>query len=137
MQTKRPFILIEDDEVDILSVMRAFKELNIPNKIEVVKNGQEALEYLENVKTIKPSLILLDLNMPKMNGIEFLKQIKANDKLKSIPIVVLTTSSNNVDINKSFENSVAGYIVKPMDFTSFKEVIRKVYDYWQTCELPD
>ncbi len=136
MQPTQSFVLIEDDEVDILSVKRAFKELDIPNPLVITKNGQEALDYIENTQDPLPALILLDLNMPKMNGIEFLQYIKARAKLKAIPVVILTTSSNYVDINKSFENYAAGYIVKPMDFTNFKEVIRKVYEYWTSCELP-
>lgn len=137
MQANSAFLLIEDDEVDILSVKRAFKELNIPNPLLIAKNGQEAFDLLNGDQEQCPSLIILDLNMPKMNGIEFLKEVKGSDKLKSIPVVILTTSSSYVDINKSFENYAAGYIVKPMDFTKFKEVIRKVYEYWESCELPN
>lgn len=136
MQANKSFVLIEDDEVDILSIKRAFKELNVSNPLVIVKNGQDALDYLEGIQDNLPALIFLDLNMPKLNGIEFLQHIKAQDKLKVIPVVILTTSSNYVDINKSFENYAAGYIVKPMDFTNFKEIIRKVYDYWSICELP-
>lgn len=137
MQANSVFLLVEDDDVDILSTKRAFKELNIPNPIEVAKNGEEAMARLKDNTAPKPALILLDLNMPKMNGIEFLKQIKSDDKLKVFPVVILTTSSSHVDIGKSFENYAAGYIVKPMDFTNFKEVIRKLYEYWAACELPN
>lgn len=136
MQTTRPIVLIEDDEVDVLSTRRAFDELSIPNPLVIFKNGEEAIEAL-HTEGINPGFIILDLNMPKMNGFELLKTIKEASKLKAIPVVVLTTSSSHLDIERSFQNQAAGYMVKPMDFTNFKEVIRKIYDYWNTCELPN
>lgn len=130
-------LLLEDDEVDILSAQRAFKELDIPNPLVVMKNGEEALNMLRNPDNQLPGLIILDLNMPKINGIEFLKTYKRDDRLRWIPSVVLTTSSNHTDIINAFANQTAGYIVKPLDFNEFKTALKKVFDYWQLCELPE
>ena len=129
-------MLIEDDEVDILSTVRAFNELSIPNELVVAKNGEEALEQLQISNDKLPGIILLDLNMPKMNGVEFLKHLKANEHLKKIPVVVLTTSSSKQDVNLSFENYAAGYMVKPMDYEKFRDLIEKIYNYWLKSELP-
>jgi DNA-binding response OmpR family regulator len=95
------------------------------------------LEYLKNEDNGKPCLILLELNMPKMNGIEFLKIAKADDELKKIPVVVLTTSKNDEDKVETFELSVAGYMVKPTDYRKFMETIRAIDLYWTLSELPE
>jgi len=136
MRPNHVIMLVEDDDVDILSTKRAFKELAIPNPLIVTKNGEEALEYLNRKSITLPGIIILDLNMPKMNGIEFLKELKSRQNLNMIPVIVLTTSSNHQDIERSFENQVAGYLIKPMDFNNFKEYIQKIVDYWKICELP-
>lgn len=130
-------LLVEDDEVDILSAHRAFKELDIPNPLVVMKNGEEALKMLRNKDAQLPTLIILDLNMPKVNGLEFLKTYKRDARLRWIPSVVLTTSANLNDITKAFDHQVAGYIVKPLDFHEFKVAIQKIFDYWRLCELPE
>jgi len=129
-------LLVEDDKVDALSIDRAFKELNVTNKRVHCANGLEALEYLRSEENNAPCLILLDLNMPKMNGIEFLKTAKADDELKNISVVVLTTSSDERDIVESFSLSVAGYIVKPVDYEKFVETIKAINQYWTLSELP-
>lgn len=137
MKTNIPILLVEDDDVDILSTKRAFKELEIKNPLVVEKNGEDALQHLRNPDNTKPGLILLDLNMPKVNGIEFLRQYKAIDELKWIPAVVLTTSANHRDIHEAYLHQTAGYMVKPLNFDEFKEVIKDIFEYWNRCELPD
>ena len=129
-------MLVEDDKVDVMTVKRALKDLEINNPLVSTANGEEALEYLQNNGNKKPCIILLDLNMPKMNGIEFLKIAKADDTLKKIPVVVLTTSSQQQDIMESFKLSVAGYIVKSVDYTEFTESIRTINLYWTLSKLP-
>ena len=129
-------LLVEDDIVDVMTVKRAFKEINITNSLSVTGNGEEALEYLKDENNEKPGLILLDLNMPKMNGIEFLKIIKNNEAHKSIPVVVLTTSKEEQDKLSSFNYSVAGYIIKPVDYTQFVEAVRTIKMSWTLSELP-
>ncbi len=129
-------MLVEDDHVDAMTVRRAFRDLSITNILIRSVNGEEALNYLSNEKSPKPFLILLDLNMPKMNGIEFLKIIKADDRLKKIPVVVLTTSQEKRDVVRSFDLGAAGYMVKPVDYARFVEIIDTVLLYWRTSELP-
>ena len=137
MRNLRPILLVEDDRVDAMTVKRALKDLNVTNPLALKLNGEEALEHLINDGDEKPCVILLDLNMPKMNGIEFLKIIKADDVLKKIPVVVLTTSKDEQDVINSFEFGVAGYIVKPADYKKFVEAIRTVNLYWTLSELPN
>jgi len=136
MRNLRPLLLVEDDQVDAMTVKRALKDLNVTNPLVHTLDGEEALEHLRNNGNKKPCVILLDLNMPKMNGIEFLKIIKADDELKKIPIVVLTTSEDIQDKFETFGLSVAGYIVKPADYQKFVEAIRTVNLYWTLSELP-
>jgi len=136
MQNSRPILLVEDDSVDAMTVKRALKDLNVTNPMVRATNGEEALEYLSNASNNKPCVILLDLNMPKMNGIEFLKVAKADPKLRGIPAIVLTTSKDDRDKVDSFKLSVAGYIVKPVDYKKFVEAIKIINLYWTLSELP-
>jgi len=137
MRNLKPILLVEDDSIDAMTVRRAFKDLKVTNQLVHVVNGEEALEYLKNESNKKPCVILLDLNMPKMNGIEFLKIKIENEELKKIPVVALTTSKETPDIDVSFELGVAGYIVKPVDYKKFVEAIRILELYWTLSELPD
>jgi CheY-like chemotaxis protein len=136
MQTLRPILLIEDDNVDAMTVKRALKDLHIGNMLVHLLNGEEALRHLADADKTKPLLILLDLNMPKMNGMEFLKVVKANPQLKPIPVIVLTTSKEKQDVFESFELGAAGYMVKPVDYARFVEIIGTVVMYWKSSELP-
>ena len=137
MRNSRPVLLVEDDHVDAMTVKRALKDLNVMNPLVHTINGEEALAHLINDCNEKPCVILLDLNMPKMNGIEFLKIIKADEKLKRTPVVILTTSRDTQDKFETFALNIAGYIVKPADYKKFVEAIRTVNLYWTTSELPD
>ena len=137
MRNLRPVLLVEDDNIDAMTVKRAFAELNIANELVRAVNGEEALNYLREHFNEKPCVVLLDLNMPKMNGIEFLKVVKADDELRQIPIIVLTTSKEDHDKMRSFKLSVAGYIIKPVDYKVFVESIKTFNSYWTLSELPD
>lgn len=137
MRSSKPILLAEDDSIDAMTVKRALKDLNVTNQLVHTTNGEEALEYLRNGSNSKPCIILLDLNMPKMNGIEFLRVAKADDYLKGIPAVVLTTSTGDQDKIESFKLSVAGYIVKPVDYKKFVEAIKTLNLYWTLSELPN
>jgi CheY-like chemotaxis protein len=137
MQNLKPILLVEDDLVDAMTFKRALGDLEIRNQVIHSLNGEEALEYLRNDDNAQPCFVFLDLNMPRMNGIEFLKIVKADDKLKKIPIVVLTTSDNEKDIIESFELSVAGYMIKPADYKAFIEAIRTVNLYWNLSKMPN
>jgi CheY-like chemotaxis protein len=129
-------MLVEDDEVDAMTVRRALKDLKVTNRLVHKVNGEEALDYLRNDAEKKTCVILLDLNMPKMNGIEFLKITKNDEQLKKIPVTVLTTSKGEQNVVESFEFSVAGYIVKPVDYEKFVDAIRIINLYWTLSELP-
>lgn len=136
MKRGKPILLVEDDEVDALLVKRAFKIRGIKNPLGVASNGLDALEHLRDPEKDMPCLILLDLNMPKMSGIEFLKVAKKNDVIKRIPVVVLTTSQEERDKNECFELGIAGYMLKPIDFQKFTEMIDTIYNYWVLSEMP-
>ncbi len=136
MRDKRPILIVEDDVVDQMLLQRAIKGLGISSRLYLVTNGEEALEFLKNDSNERPSLILLDLNMPKMNGIEFLKAVKIDDSLKMIPVVVLTTSKEEKDIRESFALGIAGYMVKPVDYSKFVEIVKAIASYWGFSELP-
>jgi CheY-like chemotaxis protein len=136
MRNLNPILLVEDDNVDVMAVERALKDLKIKNQLVSTANGEEALEYLKNDGNKKPCIILLDLNTPKMNGIEFLKIVKEDKTLKKIPVVVLTTSSQQQDIVECFKLSVAGYIVKSIDYANFAKAISTINLYWTLSELP-
>ena len=136
MKDCRPVLLVEDDTIDAMTVQRAFKDLKVTNPLRHSLNGEEALAYLSQATNERPCAILLDLNMPKMNGLEFLRAVKADPELKRIPVIVLTTSNEERDISASFWQSAAGYIVKPVDYQKFVEAIRTVDLYWTLSELP-
>jgi CheY-like chemotaxis protein len=136
MRSLKPILLVEDDAVDAMTVKRALKDLNVTNTLVRVTNGEQALEYLQDIVNAEPCVILLDLNMPKMNGVEFLKIAKADDRLKCIPVVVLTTSKADQDRFECFNSSAAGYIVKPVDYKGFVEAIKILDLYWTLSEMP-
>ncbi|MGE5445848.1 MAG: response regulator [Ignavibacteriales bacterium] len=137
MKSKKPILLVEDDRVDQITVKRALKDINVTNLLIIVSNGEEALEFLRDGRNEKPGIILLDLNMPKMNGIEFLKAAKQDNLLKRIPVVVLSTSKQDQDKIASFNLGVAGYMIKPVDYIQFVDVIRTINMYWTLSELPE
>lgn len=134
-------LLVEDDEVDVMNIQRAFKKNNITNPLYLASNGVEALSILRgtdlklNIPQVR-RLILLDLNMPKMNGIEFLKELRADEELKTIPVIVLTTSNEDKDKVEAYKFNVAGYILKPVTFTNFVETVATMNKYWTLSEMP-
>jgi len=136
MNSLKPVLLIEDDSVDIMTVQRCFKQLKIPNKLWIAKSGEEALQMLNTLTETIPCLVLLDNNMPKMNGLEFLKNIKSLPLFKRIPVIMLSSSKEESDIDYCFTSGVAGYILKPVDYDEFVETIKVVNAYWSRSELP-
>ncbi|MFH1945794.1 MAG: response regulator [Acidobacteriota bacterium] len=137
MSSNKPILLVEDDIVDQMTVKRALKEIHVTNRLIIANNGEEALFYLQNDTYEKPTLVLLDINMPKMNGIEFLKVVKEDDILKKIPVIVLSSSKEDSDRIDSFDLGVAGYMVKPVDYKKFVDVIRAIHLYWKLSEMPE
>lgn len=128
-------LIVEDDMVDVMTIKRAFKQLGIENELQIEGNGEEALDYLGATKDL-PGLIILDLNMPKMNGIEFLKILRNTTVYANIPVVVLTTSKEQQDKLNTFDMKVSGYMIKPVDFAQFKDMIKTIHHYWELSELP-
>ncbi len=130
-------LLVEDDEAHAMLTMRALEDAKVANDIHWVKDGEEALDYLfrrgkyaEKEKSPRPDLILLDLRLPKLDGHEVLQEIKKSDDLKHIPVVVLTTSESEGDMVRAYSNYVNSYLVKPIDFGEFTEMIQELGFYW-------
>ncbi|UYO99100.1 response regulator [Oceanotoga sp. DSM 15011] len=136
MNSKKPILLVEDDRIDAMSVKRSLQELKIVNDLIIRNNGEEALKYLLDSENEIPCIILLDLNMPKMNGIDFLRERIKYDNLKLIPTVVLTTSREEQDRVNSFSLGVSGFMIKPVDYKQFVDVIKTIDLYWSLSELP-
>ena len=140
-----PILLIEDDEDDVSLTQRAFIKGKILNKLYVVRDGEEAMEFLEHRGRYsdpddapRPGIILLDLNMPKMDGREVLQKIKSSEKLRVIPVIVLTTSERDEDILESYENGANTFITKPVEFGKFVETVVTLGKYWLSiAELPE
>jgi CheY-like chemotaxis protein len=130
-------LVIDDDEVDVMNVQRAFKKGNITNPLLVAGDGIQGLEVLRSPDFPKTNrLVLLDLNMPRMNGIEFLRELRADPELKSTTVVVLTTSNDSHDKIDAYNLNVAGYLRKPVTFGSFVDLMVTLYKYWMLVELP-
>ena len=134
-------LLVEDDDLDVMNVRRAFKKNNIANPLYVAKDGVEALAMLrgEQGAPAMPAerrIILLDLNMPRMNGIEFLRALRADPVLRPVPVIVLTTSDEERDKVGVYNLNVAGYILKPVTLVSFVETMATLNKYWMLSELP-
>lgn len=135
-------LLVEDDEIDVMNVQRAFKKQHIEHPIYVASNGLEALAILRGEQGVFPTshderrVILLDLNMPKMNGIEFLQELRADPDLQSLVVIVLTTSDQERDRVEAYKFNVAGYILKPVTFKKFLDVVAALNSYWSICEMP-
>lgn len=134
MRGDSPILLVEDDRIDAMTVARALKELKVRNELDVVSNGEEAIEYLKAKGNNRPALILLDINMPKMNGIEFMRVIKKDVSMKRIPVVILTTSREDQDRIETFDLGAAGYMIKPVDYMQFVDTMKAIDVYWTISE---
>lgn len=134
MKRELKILLIEDDTIELMKLNRAMLSLNMNHKVTEVNNGEDALELLLN-KEYYPDIILLDLNMPKINGIEFLSILKTNESLKFIPTIILTTSSNKKDLLECYNIGIAGYIQKPLKYQDYITKINILLSYWSANEL--
>lgn len=134
-------LIVEDDEVDLMGIHRALKDLKIKNPTIRAKDGLEALDILQgnngHEKLAKPYIVLLDLNMPRMNGVQFLEAIRQDEELKRSVVFVLTTSDSDKDITKAYTHNVAGYIVKSDAKDSFREAVSLLDVYWTIVQLPE
>ncbi|MDG4715909.1 MULTISPECIES: response regulator [Winogradskyella] len=127
-------LLIEDDMIEVMKLNRATKSLQLNHKIREANNGEEALNLLQQKDNL-PDIILLDLNMPKINGIEFLRILKADERLRYIPTIILTTSSNQRDLLECYKIGVSGYVLKPLKYEDYVSKIDKLLAYWSVNEL--
>lgn len=133
-KTNLKILLIEDDTIEVMKLKRAVKKLEMNHTLIEAKNGEEALSILKD-DNILPDIIFLDLNMPKINGLEFLKILKKDDVLKFLPTIILTTSSNRRDVLACYSEGVAGYIIKPLKYEDYVAKIETALNYWAMNEL--
>ncbi|MBC8001762.1 MAG: response regulator [Opitutaceae bacterium] len=135
-------LLAEDDPCDVELTLAALEEYNLANKVVVVHDGEQALDYLycrgifQSRATGNPVVVLLDLKMPKVNGLEVLKAIKADEHLKSIPIVMLTSSKETPDLTECYRQGVNAYVVKPVDFGEFAKAVKQLGIFWAAVNEP-
>ena len=127
-------LLIEDDMIEVMKLNRTISSLNLNHKIIEANNGEDALKILQQKDTL-PDIILLDLNLPKINGIEFLSILKNDDTLKYIPTIILTTSNNQKDLLECYKIGVAGYVLKPLKYEHYVAKLEKLLAYWSINEL--
>lgn len=132
MNSQPSILLVEDNPMDVDLALRAFKRRKLTNPIEVARDGEEALAWIERWEKgeVLPAVILLDLKLPRVDGLEVLRQIKERPALRSVPIVVLTTSADSQDVRRAYELGANSYIVKPVDFDKFVEVASQIEVYW-------
>jgi CheY-like chemotaxis protein len=136
-ERKLNILLIDDDELDVMNVQRAFRKNNIQNPLFVAHDGVEGLQRLRDGSVPDDRrLVLLDLNMPRMSGIEFLREVRADPILKNTTVVVLTTSAEDRDRVEAYDLNVAGYIIKPVTLLAFIEIMATLNKYWTVNELP-
>jgi CheY-like chemotaxis protein len=130
-------LLVEDDDVDVMNVRRAFTKSHIANPLFVASDGLEALDKLRSGEIpVERRLVLLDLSMPRMNGLEFLRELRRSPELAATTVVVLTTSNDERDKIEAYNLNVAGYLIKPVTFDSFRELMVALNMYWSLVELP-
>jgi len=134
MGKKLSLLLIEDDEIERMKFKRVCLNNNLKCLIHEAKNGETAFEILNQLQEL-PCLILLDLNMPKMNGLEFLKILKEDEKFKYIPAIIMSSSNNHEDIKTSYDLGAAGYMLKPLRVQDYENKILSIFNYWSTNEL--
>ncbi|MFC1634051.1 response regulator [Planctomycetota bacterium] len=136
MKNSRPILLVDDDRTDVLLFERALKRLEIARPVVCSSNGEEALEYMMNPSNTRPWIVLSDLNTPKMNGVEFLRRIKAHQTLKRTVVIIMSGSSAERDVDQCFRLGAAGYIIKPLDYQQLLDMIQTLYAYWTLSKIP-
>lgn len=138
MNRLRPIMLVDDNEMDVDLTLRAFERAKLTNPVIVARDGEEALEWIPRWEAGEPTpiVILLDINMPKVDGLEVVRRIKAHPSLRVIPVVMLTTSSVTPDVKAAYLNGANSYIVKPVDFDKFQEVATQIELYWAVMNTP-
>jgi CheY-like chemotaxis protein len=137
MNGLKPILLVEDSKNDVELTMAALQESSIVNPVIVLRDGAEAMAFLQNLDAASiPIVVLLDIKMPKMNGMEVLRAMKADDKLKQVPVVMLTSSREGPDINECYRLGANAYVVKPVVFDEFFQAIKEVGRFWAVVNQP-
>lgn len=138
MNTQPPILLVEDNPMDIELTLRAFKRRRLTNPVEIARDGEEALAWLPRWEAGEPvpSVVLLDLKLPRVNGLEVLRRLKSHADFRRIPVVVLTTSAESEDVREAYSLGVNSYIVKPVDFDKFVDVAAQIEIYWTVVNQP-
>ena len=135
-------LLVEDDHKDVELILSALAENRLANEVQVVRDGEEALDYLYRRAQFRlrhpgnPAVVLLDLKLPKVHGLDVLKQIKSDEKLKSVPVVILTSSTEAPDLEQSYELGVNAYVVKPVEFAQFDTALKQIGLFWAVINEP-
>lgn len=125
-------LIVDDNRLEVLITKKSFKKLGLRTELVHVEDGEEAINYLSSGK--RPSIILLDINMPKMNGLEFLKKRNENSTWRSIPVIVFSSSKPKENLKAAFRLGISGYMVKPIDFEEMTELLRAIVNYWSHSE---
>jgi CheY-like chemotaxis protein len=138
MSSIRPILLVDDNPMDVDLTLRAFKRRKLANPVEIARDGEEALAWIPRWEAGEalPVVILLDINMPKVGGLEVLRQLKAHPTLRTIPVVLLTTSAVHEDVQAAYLQGANSYIVKPVDFDQFMEIAAQIETYWASVNVP-
>ncbi len=127
---EKVILLVEDNYKDVLLLIRAFKKNNINNRIDVVRDGQRALDYLFSEEGVLPAMVILDLKLPKLDGHEVLRQIRSNERTKQLPVVILSSSDDYKDIDKAYAAGVNSFVSKPVNIDDFTTTVRDLGLYW-------
>lgn len=138
MNPNKPILLVEDNPMDVDLTLRAFKRRRVTNPVEVARDGEEALAWIPRWEAGEPTptVILLDLKLPRVDGLEVLRQLKSHPTLRVIPVVVLTTSAEHGDVSTAYQLGANSYIVKPVEFEKFMDVSEKIDVYWTVVNQP-
>lgn len=141
MTDPAPILLVEDNPADVELALRAFRRRKLANPITVVRDGEEALDYMHRRGAFAdaapvPGVVLLDLRIPKVDGLEVLRELKQHPVYRHVPVVVLTTSGEHRDVKRSYEMGAASYIVKPVEFDKFQDVVERINLYWIVTNVP-
>lgn len=132
---KLTVLVVEDDKIELLKFKRAAKLLDLGHQFIFAENGEEAMRVLESDTDALPHIILLDLNMPRFDGFEFLSLMRSKDSFRYIPTIIMTTSENEKDLKKCYELGVAGYMIKPLDYDLYTKKISVLFNYWELNEI--
>lgn len=134
MKLELKILLVEDNIIEILKLKRAIENLGMNHEVLEAENGEIALDSIKQ-EEINPDIVLLDLNMPKMNGLEFLAIVRNDERMRHLPIIILSTSNNNRDLKEAYKLGVSGYILKPLKYEDYVKKIEHTLQYWSNNEL--